>query len=58
MALVASCLKYFKTYTKEYAEENVKVPKDIEEILTSTALFCVVWSIGAALEETSRLSFH
>ncbi|KAL4494234.1 hypothetical protein ABPG73_018753, partial [Tetrahymena malaccensis] len=58
MTLVGSCLKYLKTYIKEYGEENVKVQKDIEDILANVSLFCVIWSIGACLEETTRKPFH
>lgn len=57
MTLVGSCLKYLKTYTKDFAEEGYKAPKDIEDILTNISLFCIVWSIGGALEESSRKSF-
>lgn len=58
MSLVSSCIKYLGTYVKEYFEENAKVQKDIEDVLSNVSLFCVVWSIGAALEESSRKTFH
>ena len=56
MTLVSTCLKYLAIYINEYSgsEDNIKLPKDIEDILSSLSLFCVVWSIGAALEESSR----
>jgi len=57
MTLVGSCLKYLKTYMKDYEGENIKVPKEIEDILINISLFCVVWSIGAAMEEVSRKKF-
>lgn len=58
MTLVGSCLKYLKTYLVDYEDENAKIAKDIEEILLNTSLFCVVWSVGASLEEMSRKPFH
>lgn len=57
MTLVGSCLKYLKTYIKDYEGENVKIPKDIEDNLVNISIFCMIWSIGAALEETSRKQF-
>jgi hypothetical protein len=58
MNMVGTCLKYLNVYFKEYYEENAKVPKDIDDVLANTVLFCCIWSIGAALEETSRKKFH
>lgn len=58
MTLVGSCLKYLSTYMKEYNEESAKIPKDFEEIFSNIVIFCVVWSIGGALEESSRKNFQ
>ena len=58
MNMVGTCLKYLNIYLKEYNEENIKISKDIDDILANTTLFCVIWSVGAALEETSRKHFH
>lgn len=57
MTLVGSFLKYLKTYMKDYEGENIKISKEIEDTLVNISLFCLVWSIGAALEEVTRKKF-
>ncbi len=49
MTFVNSYLRILSTYLKQYYEEEAKVPKEIEEILTNLTVFCCVWSIGVAL---------
>ena len=36
----------------------MKIPKDIDEVLSNALLFSLVWSIGAALEESCREQFN
>ena len=43
---------------EEFKAEGVKVPKDIDDVLANEALFSVIWSIGAALDESARKTFH
>lgn len=57
MTFVNSYLRIFGTYIKSYHEEESKVPKEIEDVLTNLTVFCCIWSIGAALEETTRKKF-
>jgi len=45
-------------YLEPFANEDEKIPKDIQEIITNWVLFGVVWSIGIILEEPSRPKFH
>lgn len=33
------------------------MPKEIEEILSNQCVFCCVWSVGAAIEESTRKKF-
>lgn len=57
MTFVNTYLQLMRAYTKCYEEEEAKVPKEIEDILTNQCVFSCVWSIGAAMEETSRKKF-
>lgn len=38
----------------EYEVEGAKLPKEFEEQLSNIAVFCAIWSIGCALEESTR----
>jgi dynein heavy chain len=38
--------------------KEVKLPKDIDDILSNCALFSVIWGIGGALEETTRKGYN
>lgn len=57
MTFVNSYLRILSTYLKVYYEEDAKVPKEIEEILTNLTAFCCIWSLGVAMEETCRKKF-
>lgn len=54
-------LKIFNTYLLPYkeveGEEKPVIPKDIEEYIINFLLFAVIWSYGAALEESVRSKF-
>ncbi len=56
--MVKNLLLLLQIYVTEYSDENVKLPKEIEEILSCTMLFSTVWSIGASMEETCRKKFN
>ena len=59
MTFVATMLKLLNTFLKSYYGENAeKIPKEMEDVLGCLSLFSVVWSMGAALEETSRKGFN
>lgn len=58
MNYINSFLKLLYSYLKVYEEENVKISKEITEIIDNICLFCVVWSIGAVIEEKSRILFN
>lgn len=49
MTFVYSYLRILGTYIKPYYEEEAKIPKEIEEVLTNLCVFCCVWSIGVAM---------
>ena len=57
MTFVNSFLKLLGTYIKPYDQEEAKVPKQIDDMLTNLVVFCCIWSLGAALEETTRKKF-
>ena len=50
MAIVSGFLKLLNTWVSVYEDQEVKIPKEIEEILVNVAFFCAVWSIGGAIE--------
>ena len=58
MPIINNLLKILSTYLEEYNLENCKVPKEIDDIIANSILFSCIWSIGAALEETSRKQFN
>ncbi len=58
MTIVGGCLKQMKMFLHEYEDESAKVPKDIDDLLICMALFSVIWSVGAAVEETTRKEFN
>jgi hypothetical protein len=43
---------------KPYADEEIKIPKEIDDVISNLVVFCAIWSIGIALEETSRKAFN
>ena len=50
-----------ESFFKEYRVDDIstiKLNKEFEDILSNMALFSIIWSIGAALEETTRIGFH
>ena len=53
--MCATFLKIFHTYAKEYEESeanlNLKLPKEIDELLTNYIIFSAIWSFGVCLEE-------
>jgi len=73
MALVNNCIKLMRSFLADYevdennpvapsggatANQANKLSKDFEEQLANMILFSTIWSIGAALEETTRKGFH
>lgn len=50
MTFVSTYLKLIGTYTSPYGEQDAKVQKQIEDILSNLTVFCCVWSIGAAID--------
>ena len=56
-ALVFTMLRLLETFFKVYDEENVKISKEIIDILNNLCLFSLVWSFGAALEEKCRVNY-
>ena len=57
MTFVNSYLKLLQCYVQPYYEEDAKVPKEIDDILTNLTVFCCIWSVGASIEKTSRKGF-
>lgn len=59
---MASGMKYIDTFLDVYRdredEKPVKIPGNITDVISEVALFGVIWSVGAALEEGSRKGFH
>lgn len=55
--LVNSMINVFDCYVQEWKQEDAKVPREAEEICLNAALFAVLWSIGAAQDETTRPKF-
>ena len=58
MILVKNLLNIFGIFIEDYRVENVKIVKEIDEILSNALLFSLIWSVGAALEETCREQFN
>lgn len=54
MSIVNTIINLMNTWMKDYEDEEKKVPKDIEDIFTSIALFSTIWAIGGAVEENTR----
>ena len=52
--IIDSMLNLLDSYLSPFKEEDAKVPKELMEIFPNYMLFSVVWSFGAALDETSR----
>ena len=50
MTFVNTFLNIINTFISPYNDEETKVPKEIDDILTNLTIFCCVWSVGAALE--------
>lgn len=58
MTFVSTFLKNVNSFIAIYGEEETKIPKEIEDIVSNIIIFSCVWSIGAAIEETSRKKFN
>lgn len=52
--LVNSMLSIFDCYVCDWKVEDAKIPREAEEMCINAVLFAALWSIGAALDETSR----
>jgi dynein heavy chain, axonemal len=58
--LVHSMINMFECYVQEWRSEEVtvKIPKEAEEICMHAVIFAHIWSIGVALDETTRPKFE
>lgn len=57
MNMVCTLLKLVQSFLVDFEAEGAKVPRDYEDILNQILMFCTIWSIGAAIDETSRKGF-
>ena len=57
MTFVNTYLNILSAFIAPYLNEENKIPKEIDDILSNLAIFCCVWSVGAAIEETTRKPF-
>mmetsp|Transcript_3594 Transcript_3594/g.2635 ORF Transcript_3594/g.2635 Transcript_3594/m.2635 type:complete len:122 (+) Transcript_3594:1628-1993(+) len=55
--LIRSMLNMFDCYVNEWRQEDAKLPKEHEDICINAVVFAHLWSIGVALDETSRPNF-
>jgi hypothetical protein len=55
--LVRSMLNVFDCYVNDWRKEDVKLPKEHEEMCINAVIFAHIWSIGVALDETTRPKF-
>lgn len=57
--LINSMLNMFECYVKDWRsdEVSVKIPKEAEEMVIHSVIFAHIWSIGVALDETTRPKF-
>lgn len=54
-------IKYIQTYMAmhlpKFADEEIKIPNDIEEKLINALLYAAIWGIGGCIDETTRSKF-
>jgi dynein heavy chain len=55
--LIKSMLNIFDCYVNEWKAEDAKLPKEHEDMCINAVVFAHIWSIGVALDETSRPKF-
>jgi dynein heavy chain len=57
--LANSMLNMFECYVKDWRSDEVavKIPKEAEEMCIHAVIFAHIWSIGVALDETTRPKF-
>jgi dynein heavy chain len=57
--LVNSMINMFECYVKDWRSDEVavKIPKEAEEMCMHAVIFAHLWSIGVALDESSRPKF-
>lgn len=55
--LIQSMLNIFNCFVNDWRQEDVKLPKELEEICINAVVFAQIWSIGVALDETTRPKF-
>ena len=46
-----------QAHLPKFADEEVKIPNDIENKLTNALLFSAIWGIGGCIDEHSRDKF-
>ena len=55
--LVNSMLNVLDCYVGDWKKEDAKIPREAEEISLNALVFAHVWSIGVAMDETTRPKF-
>ena len=55
--LVNSLINVFDCYVSDWKLEDAKPPKEAEDMCINAVVFATVWSIGVALDETTRPRF-
>ena len=55
--LVNSMINVFDCYIADWKLEDSKIPREAEEMCINAVVFAHIWSIGVALDETTRPKF-
>lgn len=55
--LVNSMINIFDCYVRDWKQEDAKIPREMEEMCNNAVVFANIWSVGAALDETTRPKF-
>ncbi len=55
--LVNSMLNVFDCFVSDWKIEDAKVPREADEMCAGSVIFSHIWSIGIALDETTRPKF-
>jgi hypothetical protein len=50
-------LNIFDAFLQDFRGEDVKVPKEFEEMVPNFAVFALIWSVGGALDDNNRPKF-
>jgi hypothetical protein len=58
MTSTKNILQLLRAFTDDYLQEGTKLPKDLEDPISSACLFATVWGLGGVIHESIRKPYN